>query len=322
MLKRSTIIRSGLVLLIAAATGHFMQNGDAIASKFSPGDDATPTPSLASGVPLPPMALGQPSNLPFAESRLPDRVALLALQAGPAVQAEIEQSPFEFVCQPELSAAALPGAQLSITLIAPCNAAQNVTVKHAGLTFSSATDDQGVLTFMMPALEQEALVSLTLGDGAEYELAAEVPDAAAYKRAAFQWQGAEGFAVHAFENGANFGELGHVFANAPRDPSMAKVLEGGYLTLLGDRPAPDAYHAQVYTLPIEHAAAASNVDLVVEAEVLATNCARKIHGEALQFGGAQAPISITVELSVPDCDAIGDFLVLNNLLEDMTIAVN
>lgn len=322
MLKRSTIIRSGMVLLIAAATGHFMQNGDAIASKFGPGDDATPTPSLASGVPLPPMALGQPSNLPFVASGLSDRIARLALQAGPSVEAEIQQSPFEFVCQPEFSAAALPGAQLSITLIAPCNASQSVKVKHSGLTFSLATDQQGVLTFLMPALEQEALVSLTLGDGAEYELAAEVPDANSYKRAAFQWQGAEGFAVHAFENGADYGELGHVFAEAPRDPSMAKVLEGGYMTLLGEASSPEAYHAQVYTLSIANSGAASHVDLVVEAEVQETNCAREIHGQALQFGGAKAPVSIDVELAVPDCDAIGDFLVLNNLLEDMTIVSN
>lgn len=322
MLKRSTIIRSVMVLLIAAATGHFMQNGDATASKFGPDDDATPTPSLASGVPLSPMALDKPASLAFAMSRLPDRVALLALQAGPAVQAEVQQSPFEFVCHPELSVAALPGAQLSITLIAPCNASQNVLVKHSGLTFSSATDEQGVLTFMLPALEQEALVSLTLGDGAEYELAADVPDAIDYRRAAFQWQGVEGFAFHAFENGADYGGLGHVFAHAPRDPSTANLLEGGYMTLLGKANTPDAYHAQVYTLPMENSTAASHVDLVVEAEVSKTNCAREIHGEALQFGGAQAPVSITVKLAVPDCDAIGDFLVLNNLLEDMTIVSN
>lgn len=322
MLKRSTIIRSGMVLLIAAATGHFMQNGDAIASKFAPGDDATPTPSLASGVPLPPIALNEPTNFAFSPSKLPDRIARLALQTGPAVQQDLEQSPFEFVCQPELSAVALPGAQISVTLIAPCNASQNVTVKHSGLTFSSATDDQGVLAFMMPALEQEALVSLTLGDGAQYELSAEVPDANAYKRAVFQWKGSEGFAMHAFEDGADYGELGHVFPQAPRDPATAKALEGGYLTLLGDAPARDAYHAQIYTLPLSAAGAASHVELIVEAEVSETNCAREIYGQALQYGGAQAPVSTTVALAVPDCDAIGDFLVLNNLLEDMTIVVN
>jgi hypothetical protein len=64
------------------------------------------------------------------------------------------------------------------------------------------------------------------------------------------------------------------------------------------------------------------VHVSVEAEVTAFNCATDVSGQTIQRqgDGSMRPVSVTV--AMPDCDAIGEFLVLKNLLRDLKIASN
>jgi hypothetical protein len=52
------------------------------------------------------------------------------------------------------------------------------------------------------------------------------------------------------------------------------------------------------------------------------NCGRDIQAQSLEMRDAGQLKSQNLSLSVPGCDAVGDFLVLNNLLEDLKVARN
>jgi hypothetical protein len=62
--------------------------------------------------------------------------------------------------------------------------------------------------------------------------------------------------------------------------------------------------------------------LSVEAEVSELNCGQEIEAQSLQVGSDGKLKTRNLTLAVPDCDAIGNFLVLNNLLEDLKVARN
>jgi hypothetical protein len=58
----------------------------------------------------------------------------------------------------------------------------------------------------------------------------------------------------------------------------------------------------------------------VEAEITATNCGLEIEAQSLELLGDESIKTQNLTLDVPECDAIGGFLVLNNLLADLKIA--
>ena len=78
--------------------------------------------------------------------------------------------------------------------------------------------------------------------------------------------------------------------------------------------------AEVYTFPTGVAQQSGNVELTVEAEVTQANCGRDITAQSLEVTGS-APLRVRdLELAMPVCDAVGDFLVLKNMVNDLKIA--
>ena len=78
--------------------------------------------------------------------------------------------------------------------------------------------------------------------------------------------------------------------------------------------------AQVYTFPSAMAEESGNVELSVEIEVTNSNCGLEIEAQALQVKAGAQPKVQTLDLTMPDCDAVGDFLVLKNLVDDLKVA--
>ena len=126
--------------------------------------------------------------------------------------------------------------------------------------------------------------ALTTGEGAVAQ--ATVEELADFDRVAVQWKGDTGFELHAQEYDADYGSDGHVWSGATRDMSYAVTGEGGFITRLGNADVPDGLLVKVQT-----------------------------------FSGKDIT-SRDLTLSVPDCDAAGNFLVLNNLFEDLKVASN
>ncbi|MBV7380130.1 hypothetical protein [Maritimibacter dapengensis] len=219
-------------------------------------------------------------------------------------------------CEIDFQLTARSGAMIGVSLTAPCQAGDEVTFDHAGLRFTEALDENGLLILEMPALAGLARVKTEVGGYAQVGEVA-VPDMTDFDRVALVWQGGTGLQLHALENGAYYGEAGHVWSEVPGTPDRASKGEGGYISVLGS--TSDGYAADIYTYP---AGMLNAPTISIEAQVLETTCGTTIVGEYLRSSPTDAPFVTTVGMSVPDCDAIGEYLVLKNLPQDLTIARN
>ena len=226
------------------------------------------------------------------------------------------------VCEISVTAQSVVAAMVRISMKAPCLGNEPVTVHHSGMMFTETTAADGSLKVLVPALTQNAFFMLAFSNGDGTSVQAAVDGLEFYDRVVVQWKGNPGFELHAREFGSDYGGNGHVWANAARNMSVAAKGEGGFLTHVGDVNASDPLVAEVYTFPTGTAHKAGSIALSVEAEVTAANCGREIHAQSLEMRGRSSLKSQDLTLSVPNCNAIGDFLVLNNLLEDLKVASN
>ena len=99
------------------------------------------------------------------------------------------------------------------------------------------------------------------------------------------------------------------FSAGANDDCRASVREP-----LGDASAPLPLLAEVYTLP-----ATGKVELSVEAQVTAQTCGRELLGEMLDSRDGKVRVQ-DLSMAMPGCDALGDFIVLNNPRGDLTLA--
>ena len=162
----------------------------------------------------------------------------------------------------------------------------------------------------------DATVSVRFANGDMVEANLVVPDAVLLRRFGVQWLGEDAFQLNAFENGADYGEIGHVSAADPKRPLPGQPQKGGFLSVLGDDGVDQPMLAEVYTYPADSTA---SVKIVIEAAITKGTCARDILGETLADAGGDVTITDLV-LAMPDCTAIGDILVLKNLDPDLKIA--
>jgi hypothetical protein len=248
------------------------------------------------------------------------------LEAPRLPQATITQAPAPVTPQPEvvtadpcaasLELSVAENAMVGITLISACRPNERVVLKHAGLALTAKTTLTGAIFTDLPALEPHAQVEVLFKDGTSISSTIEVPEVVNLRRYAIEWQGDDAFLLHGFENGANFGEAGDINGANPNRPPAGVPAKAGFLSILGDSTTEMPLLAELYTFPTDPKAAA---EVVVEAPVIATTCGREMLAETLfSQNGKVARSDLTV--AMPECDAIGDYLVLNNLLADMTIA--
>lgn len=213
-------------------------------------------------------------------------------------------------------------ALVSLLIDAPCDGNARVVVRHAGLAVTERLSAAGFLEVTLPAFSDVAEFDAAFADGTVLRANVMVPDMAAYDRVAVQWQSPDSFQLHAFEFGAEFGAPGHVSAASPRDPGYALRGTGGFLMLIGDSQVPWPLLAEVYTFPTAETARSGSVSIEIEAMVTPEVCGREMLGETLEIHGG-APVTVReLTLSMPGCDAVGQFIVLKNALEALTIAAN
>lgn len=303
-------------LLPAGSPATPSESGVALAMDgMAPAPASADVPRMAEPLPvaaslLPTLPAQRPVD-PSAEHVVGGLVANLdpaAPQIDDALRAELDACAIWLVVTPE------PGGMLETSLFAPCDAGAAIEIVHGGLSFDTVLGRDGQLLFQMPALADMAEVVVTFADGREASDTTPVPGFADHERVVLQWSGAPVWGLHAFEFGARYGAGGHVHADAPQ--------AAGSLTLLGD-PALDMPRlAQVYSLPPAAAAASGDVVIDIEIAVTAESCGRQIRADLLHVR-ANAPVRQNqIALTMPDCDGAGGFVVLNNLLPAMTLALN
>lgn len=224
-----------------------------------------------------------------------------ATPATPAAPAQAAET-----CTATLSATAMPGAVLSLALVAPCDGDARVVLRHAGLAVTGRLSSAGTLFTTLPAMDPAGQVSALFPDGTTADAAA-ATEMAGIRRFAVQWQGDDAFQLQVYENGAAFGAPGHVSAATP--------VGEGRLAELGDGTVERAMLAQVYTWP----APGTPVEVTLEAAVTARTCNREMLGEALETDAGKVTAT-EITLAMPDCSGVGDFLLLNNLAGQTTLA--
>lgn len=219
-------------------------------------------------------------------------------------------------CDATLDLMTEPNAMIGITLLAPCHPNQRVVLRQGGLAVTGQTTSTGALFTALPAFETEATVEVAFADGTTAEGSISVPDLATLRRFGVQWQADDAFQVHAFEGGATYGEPGHVSAADPHRPAAGLQATGGFLSLLGDAGSENPLLAEVYTFPADPAA---KPEVVVEAAVTDKTCGRELLAETLTSTGGSVFVT-DLTLAMPECDAVGDYLVLKNLFLDLNMA--
>ncbi|TMM52645.1 hypothetical protein [Sulfitobacter sabulilitoris] len=330
MSHRKEILTAAGTLACAIGIGFVMQSGDAANSRY--GSDATAiavSPANApvllqgeamlevEGITLTSAGVQGVSELPVFD----DPVKTVAAPSSRLPAPDVPERAPSPDCQVSATADVAEAAMVDLVLSAPCLPNERVTVHHSGMMFTETTSANGKMTAKVPALDKDAVFVMAFSNGDGAVAQASVDTLALFNRVVLQWKGDSGFQIHAREFGAGYGDKGHVWSGA--DGKADSIINGetGFLTQHGDMSAPDPLLAEVYSFPIAANTSFGTVELSVEAEVTPGNCGQEIEAQSLELRSDSIRTQDLI-LSVPDCDAIGNFLVLNNLLQDLKVAGN
>lgn len=214
-------------------------------------------------------------------------------------------------CTVVARAIAAPLAMADLSISAPCHTEQWVTVHNNGLVFSAKTDEAGDLKTRIPVFAERSVVIFQFADGIGTTAAANVPNAQTVDRVALQWAGQTEFRIHATHPSFDRRDVGaQDFANGP-DANDTHVVR------LGDAAAPDPRRMEVLTLLSQKPGA---VDLSLDVEITHANCNRTVEAQSISMRKGRRLQVQNIVLTMPDCAAVGDFLVLNFPAGDLTVA--
>ena len=331
MSKVLKLLMAGGTFSTALAIGFVMQNGDALAARFN----ATEIEPVAMGEEQPVLVASGPSlsapetptlepqiGVMFADSIPSDISAPILIAAtGPdaAFGAADADKTLNSACEVFASASVGQHAMVSLDIYAPCAVNQRFTLHHNGMMITQSTDSEGEAQLTIPALAEVSVFIVAFDNGAAAVTSVAVPDAGSYQRAVLQFEGADGLDLHAQENGAGYGDVGHKWAGQPGELGDLDM-GGGFLIELGDNSLIKPRLAQVYTYPMNTPAADTVVNFSVEAQITPANCGQDLLAQSLQsdaFGGLEA---VDLVMTMPGCDAVGDLLILGNMFTDIQVA--
>lgn len=324
-------------MLMAAGTG-VCALGVGVLMQFGKADGRTaPEPMRTMPAQTPFSAPKAPNGLKITEialtSAVPDieptpalglpmaRLAQVNTQADILPSTPSDPSTPALSCAVDARAETRAGAMVALIIDGPCLSNERVMIHHNGLMFTDVLQDNGALEVLVPALAENAVFIIQFQGGQAAVAMSEVPSIRFYDRVAVQWAGEAGFELHAREFGAGYGESGHVWAGAARDVSSAAMGDAGFVTLLGREDTHEPHMAHVYSFPASAATKSGTISVSVEAEITEANCGRDVAAQTFHVHAGEVQTR-DLSMTIPACDAVGDFLVLNNLIEDLKIAAN
>ena len=299
-------VTTGGTVACALAIGYLMQNGNPALLKGTQGSERVAT----------------------AASTIPGLESIVLTSSTPARDTENETAATQSHVKASQSAPsdpgdcgigarayAVPGAAARLIVKAPCHGNERIEVHHSGLTVTQKTDPNGLLDLTIPALSEYAIFLISLGDQKGTVATTHIPDIGQYSRFALQWQGETDLQIHALEFGASYGDTGHVSATSDAQGT-------GNVVHLAQPTFSDSRNVEVYSFPAGQTLQSGSIEVTVEAEVTAENCGQDLNVQSLELSGNQELRSRELALSFPDCSRTGEFLVLNNLFQNLTIAAN
>jgi len=329
----------GSTFAVALSAGFLVQYGDAVAARWGDPEaiivpeavgsieELTVTPvsaPVSNQSTLTAPAILAPIQAAVSLDEVPSTEITPYFDAKPKAAIEEENLLPDVVaiadCTPTLTAVEMKVAMVQLSLNAPCNQNEVLAIHHENMMFSAITDENGQLIVDVPALAEDAFFIAAFDGGLGAVAQTTVPEFSKFDRAVLLWQGDMGVELHALELGASYGNFGHISADSKGNFSSAETGVGGLLVELGNDEAPLPMMAEVYTFPSGADSYDGVVALSVEALVTDMNCGQLVEAQTIQLRPAVEPLVTSLSLTMPDCDAIGEYVLLNNVLEDLTLA--
>ncbi|MCV6591698.1 MAG: hypothetical protein OIF48_02005 [Silicimonas sp.] len=296
-------------LLIAFFSGFLMQH---VLVEEAPVSSVGKAPDAAPAV----KTLEEPKPLP-----VPPAATLVPILDTPPVLPDRAVPPGDSAaraCDPRLFLTPAPAGTISVTFRAPCAPGAQVLLRQGPLEFAQTLDASGRRTLRLPALTQDVVIEARMGD-VTLKGDIDLPQALDFQHVALIWEGPQMLGLNAFEFGAARNEMGHVWSGAPKTPVRASRGSGGFLTRFLSDTGPSV---EIYTLPAAHSALSGVVRLVVEARVTGDTCGKLARARAIQPTAFRRISETDVEVALPDCDRVGEVVLLQNLLRDMRLAAH
>ncbi len=197
-------------------------------------------------------------------------------------------------CEATLTASSSFDALIEVALEAPCHADSRFIMSHDDLVISAYLDSEGRYSTYLPALATTAKIDVFLEDDTYISAQTEVAEADQFLRVALQWTGEAQFSLHAYHDGAGFGDAGHVHASKPFDPN----LDEAFLISLGEFRGPEPMLAQVYSLP---ASMRDKARLEVEVQFNDRLCGEDLMAFLTQSFGVGESEMTELIFAAPDC---------------------
>jgi len=198
-------------------------------------------------------------------------------------------SPFGISCAPSIRLTRSEDAFLALDLNAPCQLNQPVRVLHGALSFDAQTSNVGAMNVRLPALRRDGSVTVRFGDGSVLHASLPVAEITRLRRVVLDHDGPS--------------EVVTLAASGPKRHMKRETFgtAGGSVTSL--------------TAPAE----GGTVRLALHLSVTKDNCGRPFKARLIEQG-VQAEVQKThLSLNLPDCDRVGEVLVLKNVLPDLTL---
>lgn len=198
--------------------------------------------------------------------------------------------PPDIVCGVSLAAAPQFNGMVELSVRAPCKRETDLTVYHEGMMFAGQTDEDGSYKGLVPALAgPDASFVVSFRDGEGGMTRARMPVVGDMCRTVLQWSGPDGLQLHVnapeSEDGA-IPKVSRLAVGNHRLGAMAEVVSYGH------------------TDP---------VTVTVEAEVTSENCGKDLEGTLFQINPGVDPVVLELGVTMPPCEAIGDFVVLQTV---------
>ncbi|WP_170334209.1 hypothetical protein [Ruegeria arenilitoris] len=300
-------VTTGGTVACALAIGYLMQNGNPAEPNSSQDLEVASTEQTAVFSGLEDIVLTSSSPAPETDQATTSAQRTL----NPSWSAPSDRAN----CGLSARARAVPGAAARLIVKAPCHSNERIEVHHSGLTVTQETDANGTLDLTIPALSEYAIFLISLDDQKGTVATTHIPDIGQYSRVALQWKGETDLQIHALEFGASYGDAGHVSAGSGTEGT-------GQVMHLAESSFSDSRNVEIYSFPAARSHQSGSIALTVEAEVTEANCGQDLSVQSMELHADRTLRSRDLTLSFPDCSKTGEFLVLNNLLQNLTIAAN
>ena len=229
----------------------------------------------------------------------------------------LQISPDEMDCALNLTAKSLRGARVQLAVIAPCHKNKTITITHAGLRFNEIVDGKGKITIIIPVLSDPATIEVSFADGATKSISAPAKDLSSLQRSGIAWVGQADLQLHVDEGYIKASKNTRITAQNARSYKKSYLQGGGYLTTLGNTDVENGAFVQIYSI---ESSTGVFVDFNVVLRDPSRNCNTRLMVNTVSYSMELGAQSTRKNISVGNCSAKKENIVLKNILRDLIVA--